>query len=380
MIKKAVSFGLAVVALTGCAACGKNDFLAYDSFAYFGSQTRWAFSSASQETDRAVWETLKSNAEELQNSVSLSCPESCISRFNAAPAGALVELDATAYQILKTAQEMYALTDGAYNPAMGIYIDLWGFSPRFRRADYAPVMPYDRQNFMSELPDPRYLRAFFPLTDFSKVRIWEDGGYFAQKPDCTVTVDGAEYTMQLDFGGIAKGACTDIEGAKIREAGYRNGYFHLGTSSMYVLENPSGGVWEIGVNSPRGELGAQILTLRVQNKTVSSGGDYELYYEAGGTRYCHVIDPQTGYPVNALAGEGILCATVIGGSGALGDALTTAIMAMGRDRAIDFLRQKCQNVGALFVFRGRDGQYVMYTNLDAEEYTLLSDKITAVKV
>ena len=61
-------------------------------------------------------------------------------------------------------------------------------------------------------------------------------------------------------------------------------------------------------------------------------------------RYCHIIDPTTGKPVQS----GIMSVTIIGGGAAEDDALTTAIMCMGKDKAIKFIEEKLTDRRVVF--------------------------------
>lgn len=372
----------ACLALSGCSP----NMTAYTTFAYFNTQTRWAYVSHGTHTDAETWESVVSLASDIEKSVSLSVEESALSRFNRAAAGETIEIDQTAYEILSIAREAYTLTEGAYNPAVGLYIDLWGFSPRCTAVSYAPSRAYDRQDYTKELPDEAYIEAFRPLTDFSAVALFgKEGRYYLTKPDVAVEVAGVSYTMQLNLGGIAKGYCTDKAKIAVEGRGYRDGYLAFGTSSLCVLENPFSDAvgdkaWSVGVNAPREELGAQYMNVFAKNTSVSSSGDSELYYEIGGTRYCHIIDPDTGYPVNVLSGgEGIIGVTLVGVSGALGDALATALHVMGKERAIAFARETLTDCGVSFVYTDVQGAYTLYTNLNEDAYEPVCAALTAVK-
>ncbi len=341
-------------------ACGEN-LLAYDSFSHFGTQTRWVYAGGS---GAEVWQKLTAAEEEIEESVSIVRAGS-VARFNAAAAGEKVEIDQIAYEILTTARKIYDLSDGAYNPATGLLVDLWGFTPRFR-AEYSPATPYDREEPWKELPSAEYIEAFRSLADFSAVALFEEEGkYYAQKPDISVTLEGITYTVQLDLSGIGKGYCVDEAAKILRDANVTDGYFNLGGSGMCVLKNPNDdkGEWEIEVVHPR-NTSDSYMTLRAENTCLSTSGDYESYYEIDGVRYCHIIDPVTGYPVGTSpdSKEGrIICATVVGLSGAEGDAVTTALLAMGRDRAIEFIRSNLKDVRASFVYF--DGStYTVYAN------------------
>lgn len=358
-IKISVCILLSSVALF--CACDR-ELLAYDSFARFGTQTRWVYRDGEGKT-KDTWEKLLAAEEEVEASVSSERAESSVSRFNAAGAGESVEIDFTAYALLQTAKEIYEKTEGAYNPATGLLVDLWGFSPRFRAADYTPVTPYDRADPWGELPQEKYVQAFRTLCDFEGVRLYEeDGKYYAQKPNVSAEIDGVTYTLRLDLGGIGKGLCVDRASAILQDAGFSYGYFNLGGSSMCVLENPKSpsGEWEVGVVHPR--AAGNYMTVSAKNLSLSTSGDYELYYEIGGVRYCHIIDPFTGTPVSAGEG-GIVCASVFGLSGAEGDATTTALMAMGREKAVRYIGKYLCGVQVSFVWRNGD-EYVLYTNSD----------------
>ena len=57
--------------------------------------------------------------------------DGAIARFNAAAAGETVEIDKCAYDTLTLCKEVWAQTDGAFNPATALSLDLWGFTDRF---------------------------------------------------------------------------------------------------------------------------------------------------------------------------------------------------------------------------------------------------------
>ena len=97
---------------------------------------------------------------------------------------------------------------------------------------------------------------------------------------------------------------------------------------MTLFADPSSGdgVWEVSLNSPREQFGKNYAVLRIRDSVLSVSGDYEQYYTIGDMRYSHIIDPDTGVPVGG--GSHVVCATIVGGSAAEGDARATAIVTM----------------------------------------------------
>lgn len=374
----------AAACLAALCACAPGATLrAKQEFARFGTEVRWVYAEEYTPDADAVWAQLTARSDAIEADVSTERAQSSVSRFNAAAAGERVPIGADAYQMLTVAQAVYAETAGAYNPATGLLVDLWGFSPRHRADDYAPTADYDRADYTKELPDARYLAAFSDrrLLDFGAVELGKaEDGYYAVKPeDAFVEVENAQgeavtYTMQLNLSGIGKGYCADEGGAILRAAGVEYGYYNLGASSMLLLADPSSkdGVWKVGISSPREfSSRADYASLRARDTVLSTSGDYEQYYELHGVRYCHIIDPSTGYPVGASPEEGgahIVCVTVAGGGAAEGDARATAISCMGRKEALAYCRAHSGTFRAVFVWYDGAGKYTVYSNL--EEWTL----------
>lgn len=379
-MRKTLAVSAVVLACTmALCACGTGELAAFDDYDHFGTMTRWVYVREKTQDAQAIWDKLTARADEIENSVSTEIEESDISRFNAAVAGERVSIDADTWQMLTVAKEVYEETSGQYNPATGLLVDLWGFSPRHRKANYAPELPYDREDFLEELPAEKYRKAFSSecVLDFSKVELGQDEqGYYVVKPaDAQVEVDGVVYTMQLNLSGIGKGFCAD-EGIKIlQDAGQKYGYYNLGASSMVLLSDPShrDTGWSVSVTSPRYFSDSMsYATLRAHDIVLSTSGDYEQYYELEGTRYCHIVDPNTGYPIGAdpsQSGSYVVCATVIGGNAAAGDARATALCCMTLDEALRYSRAHSSDFKVLFVwYEALTNEYIAYSNL--ENWTL----------
>jgi FAD:protein FMN transferase len=120
--------------------------------------------------------------------------------------------------------------------------------------------------------------------------------------------------MALDFGGVVKEYAADRAAVICAEAGIRHGLVDLGGDIKIIGPHPDGAPWRVGIQHPR-RAGAVMATLELTRGAVATSGDYERYLEIDGRRYCHIVSPRTGMPVQGLAGVSV-CADecVVAGS------------------------------------------------------------------
>lgn len=270
----------------------------------------------------------------VNDSLSISVEGSAVYSFNQAEAGTTVKIDKTAYEVLSIALDMYGFTDGYYNPAIYYNVQMYGF---YEGAEIPKTK--------DELPSDDKVQAFTQLSShFPEVELFGEGDdYFVKKPSAVCEYEGQTYSMKLDLGGIGKGYCADLISILMDKYGYEFGYFDFGSSSMVCKNHYKLGEYTIGFRDPRA-LGKAYFEVFVNNKAVSTSADDVKYYEIDGVRYCHIFDPVTGKPIQSE----IMSAGVIGMTSAQGDALTTAIMAMGKDRAVDFVNTKLKDCIVVF--------------------------------
>lgn len=345
----------------------------YDIFATEATISLYDYFDTEQSQNDAVAfvESVYNTLKELESKLSVSIEGSDIYNFNAAELGARVEISADTYNVLNYALSVYEETDGAYNAGVYYSVDLYGFAAR----SDGQKRPYDRANAGEQLPADKYVKAFKELAgSFGEVKLEQSGGsYYAVKPQKTVTVEGDDtvYDLHIDLGGIGKGYAADMVDKMLEEAGYNNSYFSFGSSSMQINGSATSadGKWELTFRDPRGNIMEYYFSTRVANSAVSTSGDYEQYYEIDGRRYCHIIDPSTGSPIN----NGILTATVIGGTAAEADARTTAICCMSLSEAREYINSeevKALGLKIAFVYQNSIGWKTVYTNMADGEYTI----------
>ncbi len=288
----------------------------------------------------ALCDEVSAMLQDINYSLSASLENSSIYAFNNAEAGAKVEITQTAYTVLEIAKNAYEFTEGHYNPAVYYSVQAYGFGSEKNYPQNAAQLP-------SEETISKYNILSAAFADLQLVK--EDGEtakFYAVKPSVTVEVEGQTLAMKLDLGGIGKGYAADLADKLMDKYGFKYGHFDFGGSSNVYKSHYAAGNYTLGVADPRNVFGGFYIKTDIAKQSLSTSGDNALYYVIDNVRYCHVINPQTGKPVQT----GVSSATIIGGSAAESDAYTTAIMAMGKDKAIKFISEKLCDRRVVFTY------------------------------
>lgn len=304
----------------------------------------------------------------IDRSISASLSTTYIHKFNEAAAGSKVELNETAYEVFSLAKEAYEITGGYYNPAVYYNVIVYGFGSAERYPSTADDLPTDEN-----IEKYNLLSAAFKDVQL----LTENGKYYAVKPDVSITIEGDPYSMKIDLGGIGKGYGVDEVMGLMDKYQMVYGNFVFGDSSI-GLKKYNGAEFDhykLGFSNPRYKEGSsrQYLRTNVKDITLSTSGDNVQYYEIDGVRYCHVMDPNTGKPVQT----GIMTATVLGPNAALNDAYTTAIMAMGKEKAVEFINSKLSDHRVVFTY-DNGGKYEIISNIPADELEILAEDFSLV--
>jgi len=136
------------------------------------------------------------------------------------------------------------------------------------------------------------------------------------------TVRFTQAGMRIDLGGFAKGHAVDNGITILRRHGVEHAIVTAGGDS-HVLGDRRGRPWTIAVRDPR-RPGEVVALLPLDDTAISTSGDYERYFERGGERCHHLIDPRTGKSPSALHSVTILAA-----DGLTTEALSKSVFVLG---------------------------------------------------
>lgn len=188
--------------------------------------------------------------------------------------------------------------------------------------------------------------------------------------DKVTLVDGklvkADSRMFLNLNAVAQGYSVDVIAAFLESKGIADYMVEIGGEIRTKGVNPKGRNWVIGVDKPvenalPGESFQFILS--ISGKSVTTSGNYRKFYEENGVKYSHTIDPKSGFPVR----HSLLCATVIGDDCGTADALATAFMVVGLEKAKEMIAKE-KGVEAIFVYTDSTGAFKTYATKGAEKY------------
>lgn len=224
-----------------------------------------------------------------------------------------VVVDEEIINLLKFSKDMYELTDGQVNIAMGSVLSIWHDYREHGMAapDNATLPPMDR------------LVSASVYTDISHVKIDEEAS--------TVYLEDPE--LSLDVGGIGKGYAVQKVADYAREIGMENVLISVGGNVCAVGEKIDGSKWRLGIQNPDMSSETEYSEkVDLKDECVVTSGNYQRYYMVDGVRYCHIVDPDTLMPADYFASV-----SIITDDSGMADALSTAVYNMPLEDGIAFV-------------------------------------------
>jgi len=177
------------------------------------------------------------------------------------------------------------------------------------------------------------------------------------------TVFLKEKGMKIGFGAIGKGYAADKAKEIMISHGIKSGVVNAGGDLISWGTKVNGQPWTIGIADPANKEDV-ICWLNVSDIAVVTSGNYEKFVEINGKRYCHIINPKTGWPVSGLSSVTVLC-----NNAELSDALATTIFVLGKDDGLK-LANHLEGVECIII---NDKNEIFYSNNIATNYIINKD-------
>jgi thiamine biosynthesis lipoprotein len=278
----------------------------------------WADSAAE---GNAAIDAVLADMRRIDDAMSTYKPTSEVSRVNAEAADHPVAVSDELFRLLETALEYSRITDGAFDITYASVGYLYDFRERVK-------------------PDQAHIDAALPAINYRHVVL---------DPKAH-TVAFAFPGVRIDLGGIGKGHAVDSGIAVLERRGIEHALVTAGGDSR-IIGDRFGKPWIVGIRHPdrKDEVIARIPMI---DTALSTSGDYERYFDEGGVRYHHIIDPKTGKSASKVRST-----TVIASTATRTDGLSKTAFVLGPERALE-IYNRLDDVDAILVTP--DGR-VLYT-------------------
>ena len=278
-----------------------------------------------RQLDTEIFSTYASNSE--------------LSRFNRHGINIPFVASSAMMEVLLMAQEISALSGGAFDVTVGPLVNLWGFGPDLAVFETVPAQ--------SQIDGERARVGFqFLQISPSTQEIWKTRDIY------------------VDLSAIAKGYAVDQLAEYLDQASVDNYFLEIGGELKIKGLKPGGESWVPAIEAPVEAVSQvyQIFYSRGDNIAIAGSGDYRNYFEEEGLRYSHEIDPRNGRPVT----HELAAAYVIDESTARADALATTYMILGPDAAEDLASRQEQAV--YFIYKSDGGGFEDYVSAEFNRY------------
>ena len=267
--------GLAMLLLVGCE--GKEPFYQEQGYV-FGTLVEISVYGEPEKTARQAVSEVMQEFQRLHNMLHAWQPSE-LSDLNAAFArNTSTAISAELAAILQDATKLSQQSHGLFNPAIGGLVQLWGFHS---------------DEIKSVQPDKKQIAQWVKANP--------------QMADIKIEHGRARSTnkfVQVDLGGYAKGYALDRAAEQMRKLGIHNALINIG-GNVLALGQHGDRAWRVGIQHPRKPGALATLELR-DGEAIGTSGDYQRYFMVGTMRFCHLINPSTGYPMQGVQSVTVL--------------------------------------------------------------------------
>ncbi len=299
-------FSVVFLFLIGCTSENKNKVFEV-SGATMGTRFLVKFTALSDFDPIPVEAKITKALKEVNRQMSTYEADSEITNFNQSRAKEWQKISPWFGETLFVSLDLAKKTSGAFDPTIGPLVNLWGFGPKKSK----------------EVPSPEEIKATQKLVGFEKIQLKKENKMWLVKKDLA--------SVYLDLSASAKGFGVDVLSNLLVEEGLGNHLVEIG-GELRARGTKLGEPWVVAIEKPTksGRSVQQIMALR--DGALATSGNYRNYFESEGKTYPHTIDRKTGQAVQSE----LLSVSIIADECVRADALATALMVMGAEKAFKY--------------------------------------------
>ncbi len=313
--------GWVLCGLTACADAPPAPMIVEERRLAMGSELHLTAWTADEAKARATFAAVGAEFDRLERLLSVWHEGSDVTRLNRAAGGAPVAVHADTRRVLDAAAQVSAWTDRKFDITFGALAEIWKFD-------------HDQDN---RVPAAAEIAARLARVDAGAVVVDEQAGTAA------ITKPG----VRVHLGGIGKGYAVDRAVTMLRAAGLRDFLIQAG-GDLYAGGRRGPTPWRLGIQDPRGHADEPFLSVEIADRTFSTSGDYERFFEQDGVRHHHLLDTATGQPA-----RGCRSVTIVARDATMADGLSTGVFVLGPDRGMALV-ERLPDVEAVIVTADND--------------------------
>jgi FAD:protein FMN transferase len=249
-------------------------------------------------------------------------PESELSQINQYANERPVQVDKELFDLIKLSTHFSQITEGAFDITYASVGYLYDYPHHIR-------------------PSEAQIRAKLPAVNWRNLLLDEEHH----------SVRFEHRGMRIDLGGIGKGYAVDRGIEILKARGVARALVTAGGDSR-IIGDRMGHPWLVAIRHPDNP-NKVVTRIPLSDSAVSTSGDYERFFDEGGVRYHHIIDPHTGHSASKVRS-----ATILAPTATQTDGMSKAAFVLGAEKALEIIN-RMPEYDAVFVLP--DGR-MLYSN------------------
>jgi thiamine biosynthesis lipoprotein len=275
--------------------------------------------------------TIGEKLEQVEAEMSHWRDDSRLSRFNQNRSTQPVPISPQMATVIREAQRVHRLSEGAFDITSATLVNLWGFGPAGRQQNN---------------PTAAQIQAAVGVCGSNQLVV-------TKTTNDSFMLTKQNPGVQIDLSALAKGFAIDVVAEYLNAQSLESYLVELGGELRARGNNQRGKPWRIGLERPDSQTAGGIRrTVELRDHAIATSGSYRNFrresHESAVT-YPHILDPRSGRPVS----HGLVSVSVIDKTAMRADALATALMVLGPQQGYHLAVH--ENVAATFVSRSPEG-------------------------
>ena len=263
--------------------------------------------------------------QEFEEKLSFFNEESEVSIINKNASKGFKKVSEDTFEILKKAVYYSKLTNGIFDITIAPLVKAWKIN-----SDNPVILEDDKIN------------ELIKLVDYEDVILNENN----------LSVMLLRENQKIDLGGIAKGYIADKIIDFYKQNNVKSAIINIGGNIKVLGKKDDGSLWNIGIYEPKKHSEKIICSIEARDKSIVTSGGYERAFNYNDELYCHILNPKSGYPIKS----DLKSITVVSSESIDGDALSTPLFIMGKDKAYEFMKK--YNISGVMI---TDGDEIIIT-------------------